>query len=249
MTGRSDVGPFSIVPRWVRDACKGEPWPVMVYACLADHADRSEDGDGGWTIGRLQIAEEIGASESTVDRAVKHLIAIGAVEIERTRIGRQWGWSRYFVRTVRSVTGDGLTGGGVTRDDTRSVTGDDTSNEPISRTHPSSDRCAQKDGADDKFERFWSNYPRNGGAKKPAKSAFRSALKRGHEDQLRAGLKLWLAHWTREGTKAQHIPHASTFLNQERYLNDPVSGDTIPLAAPPIDAKVTPWAAPAPWNS
>jgi DNA-binding PadR family transcriptional regulator len=72
---------------------------------------------------------------------------------------------------------------------------------------------------DEVFERFWKAYPRKTGtSKKKAASAFKSATKRGHLDQIRDGFKRDCAMWTRERRAPEHIPHAATWLNEERYM-------------------------------
>ncbi len=103
MSYTSDSGPVAIIPRWVMDACKGQPWAIALFVRLYDHADRSKGADGGWTIGRESLAEELGTSTQTIDRAVKLLVDIGALEVTRNRKGKEWTWSRYFVRSVQPL--------------------------------------------------------------------------------------------------------------------------------------------------
>jgi hypothetical protein len=75
---RSDVGPFAMVPEWLIDTPGLTPSAFMVYAVLALHADRNT---GRAHPSRTKIAERIGASKATVDRALKLLSDIGAIEI------------------------------------------------------------------------------------------------------------------------------------------------------------------------
>lgn len=131
MSGQTDLGPFSIVPRWVAQGCSGQPWALALYVCLADHADRTTDN--GWTIGREGLASELSTSAATVDRAVKVLVDLGALVVERNRKGKEWTWSRYLVRAVKSSQ---VGQGGVLTSGTGVITGDDIPNNPPSVTPP-----------------------------------------------------------------------------------------------------------------
>lgn len=102
MSGSTDVGPFSIVPRWVREGCRGKPMALALYCLLADKADRNSDN--GWTISRTMLMRELGVSIASVDRCVSHLESIGALEVEHQRKEsnpKEWGWSRYVIRMAR----------------------------------------------------------------------------------------------------------------------------------------------------
>lgn len=103
---------------------------------------------------------------------------------------------------------------------------------------------------DETFEKFWSAYPQK--VDKPAaRRAWRKAMKRGDTvDQIRSGFKLWSAHWAAGGM----IPYPATWLNGERYKNEPpvvtaagkVAKDHSNLAAALTAARVAPGASVAP---
>ena len=76
----SDIGPFSIVPEWVTLALISDR-AVRLFALLARYADRQ----GEATPGRRTLAQALGASVDSLDRALRELIGIGAVEIEPRR--------------------------------------------------------------------------------------------------------------------------------------------------------------------
>jgi len=68
------------------------------------------------------------------------------------------------------------------------------------------------------FEAFWSTYPRRVG-KGAARKAYEKAIKITTPEAIMAGLHRQLAYYaTRE---QQFIPHPSTWLNQERWADDP----------------------------
>jgi len=78
------------------------------------------------------------------------------------------------------------------------------------------------------FERFWAAYPRRI-AKPVAERSFRNAMEAGVNPQvMAAGLQAWIAYWQHEN-RPQFIPHPSTWLNQQRWNDEPpVSRNTHP---------------------
>ena len=77
--------PFALVPLWVVDEPEVTPLDVAVYIAIKRHAD----SHGEAYPSRATIAEVAGVSVDTVDRAVKRLIDIGALdkEVRRKRNG------------------------------------------------------------------------------------------------------------------------------------------------------------------
>ena len=72
--------------------------------------------------------------------------------------------------------------------------------------------------AADKFEEFWQAYPRNAG-KVAARKAYAKALARTQHDVIMFGLLQQLP--ALQATELRYIPHASTWLNGERFFDDP----------------------------
>ena len=133
MTVRSDIGPFAIVPRWVREECRGHSWPLVLYAVLADRADRSNGN--GWTCSRRSLADDMGTSVSTFARALVVLVEIGAIEVDHQIIPgtKEFGWSRYYV--ITSYPQGAAWSEGVSSQTNRGLLADDTEDqEPPSRT-------------------------------------------------------------------------------------------------------------------
>lgn len=97
----SDVGPFGIVPRWVARNPRLSDRAIRLYAVLADHADRTT-GECWPTIGTLSA--EAGCSESSTKRAIKELVAEGALSVTHriTESGDPTS-NLYHVRQVGSV--------------------------------------------------------------------------------------------------------------------------------------------------
>lgn len=85
--------------------------------------------------------------------------------------------------------------------------------------HPSEQHLTEQQGQQtpgDPFDDFWIAYPRKDG-KQPARKAFTKAAKKmGTEFLIRAVVEY--RQWCeRSGQERQFIPHASTWLNQERW--------------------------------
>lgn len=76
------------------------------------------------------------------------------------------------------------------------------------------------------FDVFWKDYPRK--VSKPhARRAWAAALRRGvRAGQILRGMEPWLLAW--EGSDPKFVPHAATWLNGERWNDDPTpSGDGV----------------------
>jgi hypothetical protein len=76
---------------------------------------------------------------------------------------------------------------------------------PLSRTN-----------LDAPFEDFWGVYPRKVG-KGAARKAYRNALKRASEAEILAGAKVYAA----SKPEPQYTAHATTWLNADRWLDEP----------------------------
>ncbi|MEN3145714.1 hypothetical protein ABCW43_00205 [Neorhizobium sp. IRAMC:178] len=70
----------------------------------------------------------------------------------------------------------------------------------------------------DQFETFWRTYPRRIG-KGAARSKFERALKITSFEEIMAGIRRQLAYYA--SREQQFIPHPATWLNQERWSDEP----------------------------
>ena len=66
----------------------------------------------------------------------------------------------------------------------------------------------------DDFEEFWTLYPKKV-SKKKSYTSYKTALKTANHQKILESLNDHLANW--KATEVQFIPHASTWLNQERF--------------------------------
>lgn len=88
---------FAIVPEWIIDAEVSDR-AFRLYAVLLRYGQTS----GQRMPGRALLARRLHkTSTDTVDRALKELVSVGAVVVERRRVGRQNLTNRYHVRTTQ----------------------------------------------------------------------------------------------------------------------------------------------------
>lgn len=116
----------------------------------------------------------------------------------------------------------------------------------LSNTYPSpSPQAGQAAGAgqregqgelspEQQWERWWFTYPRKTG-KAAALKAWRTATRKVSPQQLLAALEAHLPAWS--AREERFIPHASTWLNNERWEDTP---------EPPPRREYSPWDAPTP---
>lgn len=81
MTISTDIGPYTITPLWITEACMDQPRALLVWCYLAaKYADR--DTGECWP-SRKSLAEGLDMGVNTLDRAIAHLREIGALEVYR----------------------------------------------------------------------------------------------------------------------------------------------------------------------
>ena len=94
------------------------------------------------------------------------------------------------------------------------------------------------DPEDFAFERFWKIYPRKVG-KGDARKKFAAALKRTSVNELMDAVTRFAAHPESVPGKSDSIPHASTWLNQERWNDSPPEPQREPGARIPPPSEPT----------
>src|SRR4051795_4648584 len=88
---------FAILPEWLLDADISDA-AIRLYAVLLRYGQSS----GARMPGRTTLARRLHKhSTDTVDRALKELVALGAVAVEHGRDGARQLTNRYLVRTGR----------------------------------------------------------------------------------------------------------------------------------------------------
>ena len=97
---------FAIVPEWLIDADISDA-AYRLYSVLLRYGQSS----GTRMPSRALLARRLRRSVDSVDRALKELVAVGAVVIEHRRQGKEFLQNRYHLRTARPGTGTPPGGG------------------------------------------------------------------------------------------------------------------------------------------
>ncbi len=80
------------------------------------------------------------------------------------------------------------------------------------------------------FDEFWSHVPKGRKvAKFAAERAYKKALKRATHMELVAGMKRSAEFWEKEKTALNFIPHAATWLNDGRWLDEYEESNVVDL--------------------
>lgn len=190
-----------------------DPMQRLVLLAIADHAD-----DAGRAYpSMIGIASKCGMSERGARGIIRKLEAGGWLE---TRVGGgRGGKSHYTVNPEPETRNDkpGMTNPECERQETRNDTTlnpEPRSAEP-SRTIREPSKSVRPRA---NFDAFWAAYPRKVG-KGAARKAYDKAVKRADPDEISAGLSRQLPTLSQKQT--QYIPHASTWLNEERWTDEP----------------------------
>lgn len=107
---------------------------------------------------------------------------------------------------------------------------------PPSKTQPPlTPRPSLRSGSAD-FAQFWMAYPRKVGKGAASKSYVRAVHRADGPDPaetILAGLERSKRAWAKRD-EPEFIPHPSTWLNQDRWLDDPETGEVITFTPPPL---------------
>lgn len=96
--------------------------------------------------------------------------------------------------------------------------------EPHPQPEPNTPSSADADGELVTFEQFWAECPRKVG-KGAARKAWIKAIKRADPAEIAEAMTAHAQHWRDSGTEERFVPHPSTWLNEDRWLDE--------LRAPP----------------
>jgi hypothetical protein len=219
------------------------PIQRLVLIGVANH-----DGDGGAWPSKATLARYAGTNQQTVRRALRALEGLGYIVTHINEGGRRDQRSdrrpnRYDLHldhggASKSPRGDD--GGAIGAPDGGCLdepTGGAWTNPEPSLNHPEEPPLLQgptddvttevnqseklgkeEDQIKEWFDKFWGVYPRKTG-KKAAVKAFKAALRKHGKPAVSTGLGRWLAYWKEHKTAENFIPHASTWLNREDFLD------------------------------
>lgn len=85
------------------------------------------------------------------------------------------------------------------------------------------------------FEQFWRSYPRRVG-RKIAERCW-NKLREAEREKVMRGLELWKQTVQWQSNDGMFVPYASTFLNQQRYLDEPWTGAFSEVRCVPADRR------------
>lgn len=186
---------------WALQSKIGDPLAKLLLIALADRTDK-ETNQCWPSLARLAADTEM--SDATIKRKLNYLEERGYL----TRTQRDQKSTLYTL--AHTEPSDWLTqslgvahtepGGRLT-----------VSHEPISNN------LSSETIYNVHFEEWWSEYPKKKG-KGQARNAYKGALKKATQEELLSAVRLFAE--ATKNTDQQFIPHASTWLNGERWLDD-----------------------------
>jgi hypothetical protein len=206
----SQMGPFSIVPEWVLD--RGlSPTALKLYIVMARFAD--------WHTGmafpsRETLAERMGCSVKTVDRAVIEVVAAECVQ----KISR----GRYASALYKVYQVDPRGTDMSTEETDMSSEGTDLSsrldkNDHLTRT--TKRQPLERKPINNGFDQFWAVYPKKED-KRLAKRSFDQAIKRADLETIVAGAERYRDDPNRDEGWTKN---PSTWLNADAWENGPIA--------------------------
>jgi hypothetical protein len=110
-------------------------------------------------------------------------------------------------------------------------TSPDTETDTEIKKEPSLRSGSRSSKLDEHFEEFWSAYPRKV-SKATARKAWPKACKKLEAPRLVKAASYWAGLWQQAGTEAQFIPYPATWLNGERWSDEPPLSRGQPDARP-----------------
>lgn len=204
-----------VVPNWRWEDRDLDPYALRVAGWIASHTD----GYLADHVTRNEIARKTGISAGKVSGSLGVLAGLGIIALEDVPIEQSAGGHRLrivFSWDVWERRGDAVQPRSphdrapvITRPDPGHHV---TSTKGAQEEEQKADRAST--GVDDVFAAFWAIYPRKID-KKRALKAYNAA--KPAAQPLLDGARRWAAYWTKDGTDERFIPHAATWLNNERW--------------------------------
>lgn len=218
---------FSIIPEWVLDADISDR-AIRIYSILARYADNE-------TLqafpSRETLARRANCHWRSIDRALDELITIGAITKQHRRNGDSYQSNIYTLRRVGPQLSPATDKADREVLTPQSLPTDTGGNLTITtELEPSNDIHQQ-------FNSFWEVYPRKLG-KGEAKAAFAKAVNKFGAEIILEGVTKFAADPNLPAV--QFIPRAATWLNQERWEDEPYTAMT-PEQIPGVQKGKSPY--------
>ena len=201
---------------WLADLGTTEKIVLLV---IADHA--SDDGGNAWP-SQATIARKASLSIRTVQRVINDLEEAGWLWKDRHAGGsencRDDRRPHLYTISLAKLRGDKATGRQNVRGDIDDVDGATLTTVTGRHTRPKNHTNKPPLDTSSDFDNFWKLYPRKT-AKGAAKSAYLKALTKAEAETIYLGAERFANDPNRDPA---FTPHASTWLNQERWLDEPL---------------------------
>lgn len=195
-----------------------EPSLKLVLLALADRAD---DDGGSCHPGQEYLAKKCSMGVRTIRRHLSELEDRGYISRRARFRAEGKGRTSDAFRLTLDLPANLAAGNEPTnRPDDDGLTGQNASDQPANsgRGYTRDTSGTHQTRARSGFASFWDTYPRKAGRRK-AEAAYRRALERGTEEEILDGLTAHLPSW--RGCEPRFIPHPATWLDQDRWLDEP----------------------------
>lgn len=206
---------FAQIPHWVLLKSLSSN-AIHLYVILVKYANwQSKEAYPS----RATLANLMGCTVRTLDRAKDELVAAGALIYKKRFIGNVPTSNLYHVITASPVESNNSLGGvkndtkGGVKNDTKGEVKNDILTRPIINDNQS---LTKKIDSLNDFEKFWEIYPRHA-SKSTAMVSFQKALKK---TTLEIIIESAFKYSNDPNREERFTAHASTWLNQERWDDD-----------------------------
>lgn len=201
---------------WAIQQQAGSPAAKLVLLLIADRADERHSC---WP-SQNRLADESEQSVKSVQRHIKALVRLGLLRVERREAAGQYRATNRYILPVDETRRQSDA-----QPETRRQTdelGDKSGQNytsPVSHEPPVEPSLLNPKVIQAQFDDFWEVYPRKIG-KGQARRAWTKAVKDTDPSVILAGAREFYQWCVRDRTETQFIPHPSTWLNGERWLDE-----------------------------
>lgn len=209
---------FFMIDNEVADDVRITHKEMAVYMVLCRHLNQET---GSCFPSLPTIGKKTGMSKNTVIKSLNTLIDIGYVTKEKRSSKEQGDMSNvYYINDVHKLNGgvQEMNRGG-SGDELEGVQEMNPNNTNLNKTKLTinNPRKNVSDSYSEDFENLWKTYPKKIDKKQGYKT-FNTAIKKHSFEVIMSGVKGYADHIKRNRTETKFVKHASTFFNNECYL-------------------------------
>lgn len=177
-----------------------------------------------WPVSRETLAEETGLSPDQVKRALLKLIQTGAIDWAEHRLGGNYDRTKSYrpilVPDERAESpNEGSPSGGIAqseRAESPNVDWANSPNVPLFQTEETLSSSSNTKSSGDRFDEFWSVYPRHEG-RKPAAKKWLQAVKSTDPQTIIDGARKYAARMTAKNQPREFIKLPATWLHNDGW--------------------------------